>query len=78
MKAGLLLNGVRERYTWLTMSDRSRHLGTPWLRIERVLHAILTERWTREGFIYRLDEKASEDAWNRTLAWFKKYLTAVP
>ncbi len=33
---------------------------------------------TREGYTYRLDEKAKQDAWTRTLAWFRKYLPAVP
>ncbi len=32
----------------------------------------------REGYTYRLDEKAKQDAWTRTLAWFRKYLTALP
>jgi len=32
---------------------------------------------TREGYTYRLDERARQDAWNRTLSWFRKYL-AVP
>lgn len=30
---------------------------------------------TREGYTYRLDEKARQDAWDRTLSWFRKYLT---
>jgi carboxymethylenebutenolidase len=33
----------------------------------------LTDR-TREGYTYRLDQYAKQDAWNRTLAWFRKYL----
>ena len=33
---------------------------------------------TRERYTYRLDEKAKQDAWTRTLAWFRKYLPAVP
>lgn len=33
---------------------------------------------TREGYTYRLDEKAKQDAWTRTLAWFRKSLPAVP
>ncbi len=33
---------------------------------------------TREGYTYRLDEKAKQDAWTRTLSWFRKYLTALP
>jgi len=33
---------------------------------------------TREGNTYRLDEKAKQDVWTRTLAWFRKYLPTVP
>lgn len=31
-----------------------------------------------EGYTYIRDPKAKEDAWKRTLAWFKKYLTPAP
>ena len=31
---------------------------------------------TDRGFYYCLDSKARDDAWNRTLSWFKKYLAA--
>lgn len=33
---------------------------------------------SREGYYYCVDAGASLDAWNRTLAWFRKYLTATP
>lgn len=33
---------------------------------------------SKEGFTYILDQKAKEDAWNRTLSWFRKYLSAGP
>jgi len=33
---------------------------------------------SREGYTYRLDDGAREDAWNRTLAWFRKYLASAP
>ncbi|MBI2540536.1 MAG: dienelactone hydrolase family protein [Deltaproteobacteria bacterium] len=33
---------------------------------------------TTRGFYYCLDPKARDDAWNRTLSWFRKYLTSAP
>lgn len=33
---------------------------------------------SRDGYTYVLDQKAKEDAWNRTLAWFRKYLVSGP
>jgi len=32
----------------------------------------------KRGYYYCLDPKAKEDAWNRTLSWFRKYLTPGP
>lgn len=33
---------------------------------------------TREGYTYLLDEEAKQDAWNRTVSWFRKYLSTAP
>jgi carboxymethylenebutenolidase len=33
---------------------------------------------TPRGFNYCIDPKAKQDAWNRTLAWFRKYLATTP
>jgi dienelactone hydrolase len=33
---------------------------------------------SREGYTYRLDAKVKEDAWNRTVSWFRKHLTGTP
>ena len=32
------------------MTQKSRHLWHPWLRVQRVLRAMLTERWDRRAW----------------------------
>lgn len=45
---------------------------------ERGLSAVTPCGRSRDGYTYCLDTRAKEDAWNRTLAWLRKYLPATP
>ncbi len=55
---------------------RTRDLPKAYHRFDRGPAFGMASGRTREGFTYRLDEKARQDAWNRTLAWFRS--TSLP
>lgn len=88
----LLLHGARDDETPLRQAEVMRDAlvkagkvvelviyPDAYHRFDRVPAAgMMRGEVSREGFTYRLDSKAKEDAWNRTLAWFRKYLATAP
>lgn len=88
----LLLHGARDDETPLSQAESMRDaLLKAGQVVELVVYPDASHRFdrgpaagmmrgdvSREGFTYRLDSKAKEDAWNRTVAWFRKYLTGAP
>jgi len=47
-------------------------------RFDRGPNALMRRDTTRDGYIYRKDEAAAKDAFDRTIAWLKTHLRAAP
>lgn len=84
----LLLHGTEDDETPLDQAESMRDaLVKAGKTVELVVYPGATHSFDRghpaggcgrtdRGFYYCLDPKARDDAWNRTLSWFKKYLAA--
>lgn len=87
----LLLHGARDDETPLSQAEAMRDaLMKAGKVVELVVYPDAYHRFdrgpapgmrgetSREGYTYRLDSKAKDDAWNKTLGWFRKYLISGP